>query len=61
MMTQIMLQTYFFAHGDFHIDRRKFSVILTCLPEDADILQRECGLCSYSWIGDFDEYIENLY
>jgi len=47
--------------GDFHIDRRKFSVILTCLPEDADILQRECGLCSYSWIGDFDEYIENLY
>ena len=47
--------------GDFHIDRRKFSVILTCPPEDADTLQKECGLCSYSWIGDFDEYIENLY
>lgn len=47
--------------GDLHIDRRKFTVILTCQPEDADILQRECGLCSYSWIGDFDEYIENLY
>lgn len=45
--------------GDLHIDRRKFTVILTCQPEDADILQRECGLCSYSWIGDFDEYIEN--
>ena len=47
--------------GDLHIDRRKFTVILTCQPEDADILQRECGLCSYSWIGDFDEYIENFY
>ena len=46
---------------DLHIDRRKFTVILTCPPEDIDILQRECGLCSYSWIGDFEEYIENLY
>lgn len=41
--------------GDLHIDRRKFTVILTCPPEDTDILQRECGLCSYSWIGDIDE------
>ena len=40
---------------DLHIDRRKFTVILTCPPEDIDILQRECGLCSYSWIGDFEE------
>ena len=42
--------------GDLHIDRRKFTVILTCPPEDIDILQRECGLCSYSWIGDFFRY-----
>ena len=46
--------------GDLHIDRRKFTVILTCSPEDVDILQRECGVCSYSWIGDFEEYIEDL-
>ena len=46
--------------GDLHIDRRKFTVILTCPPEDADILQRECGLCSYSWIGDFDEYVKDI-
>ena len=46
--------------GDLHIDRRKFTVILTSPPEDADILQRECGLCSYSWIGDFDEYVKDI-
>lgn len=46
--------------GDLHIDRRRFTVILTCPPEDADILQRECGLCSYSWIGDFKEYVKDI-
>ena len=46
--------------GDLHIDRRKFTVILTCPPEDADILQRECGLCSYSWIGDIEKYKKNI-
>jgi hypothetical protein len=46
--------------GDLHIDRRKFTVILTCPPEDADILQRECGLCSYSWLGDFDRFLKDL-
>ena len=46
--------------GDIVIDRRKLSVILTCPPKDADILERECGLCSYGWIGDFDEYMEEL-
>ena len=44
--------------GDLHIDRRKFTVILTCPPQDADILQRECGLCSYSWLGDFETYLK---
>ena len=42
--------------GDLHIDRREITVILTCPPEDAGILQWECGLCSYSWIGDFEKY-----
>ena len=46
--------------GDLYIDRRKFTVILTCPPEDADILQRECGLCSYSWLGDFDRFLKDL-
>ena len=47
--------------GDIVIDRRKLTVILTCPPEDADILERECGLCSYGWVGDFDEYMKELH
>lgn len=47
--------------GDVVIDRRKLTVILTCPPEDADILERECGLCSYGWVGDFDEYMKELH
>ncbi len=46
--------------GDIVIDRRKLTVILTCPPEDSDILERECGLCSYGWIGDFEEYTKEL-
>lgn len=46
--------------GDVVIDRRKLTVILTCPPEDSDILERECGLCSYGWIGDFEEYTKEL-
>ena len=44
--------------GDIHIDRSKFTVLLTCPPQDAHILQRECGVCSYGWIGDFDEFLK---
>lgn len=44
--------------GDLHIDRRQFTIILTSPPQDAGILQRECGLCSYGWLGDFDEYLK---
>lgn len=44
--------------GDIHIDRRNVTVILTCPPQDADILGRECGLCSYNWIGDFETYLK---
>lgn len=44
--------------GDIHIDRSKFTVLLTCPPQDAQMLQRECGLCSYGWIGDFDEFLK---
>lgn len=47
--------------GDLHMDRRKFTVILTCPTEDEDILQRECGLCSYSWKGDFEKYLEDIH
>lgn len=46
--------------NNIHIDRSQLTVILTCLPQDADILQRECGLCSYGWIGDFDAYIAEM-
>lgn len=46
--------------GDVVIDRRKLTVILTCPPEDAEIMERECGLCSYGWKGEFDEYMNKL-
>lgn len=42
--------------GDFHIDRRKMTIILTCPPEDCEILMKECGLNSYSWLGNFEEW-----
>lgn len=42
--------------GDFHIDRRSLTIILTCPPEDKEILLKECGLNSYSWFGDFEEW-----
>lgn len=29
--------------GDIHIDRNRLTMILTCPPQDADILQKECG------------------
>ena len=47
--------------GDVVIDRRKLTVILTCPPEDAEIMERECGLCSYAWFGDFNKYMDELH
>jgi hypothetical protein len=47
--------------GDVVIDRRKLTVILTCPPEDAEILERECGLCSYAWFRDFNKYMDELH
>lgn len=36
--------------GDIHINRRKFTIILTCKLEDRDKLMNECGWCSYAWV-----------
>ena len=38
-------------------------VLTYCLKNrtiDADILQRECGLCSFLGIGDFEKYLLKL-
>lgn len=45
--------------GDLHIDRRQFTVILACRDIDSHEFARECGLCSYGWVGDFDAFLEN--
>lgn len=47
--------------GDVVIDRRKLTVILTCPPEDAEIMERECGFCSYAWFRDFNKYMDELH
>lgn len=44
--------------GDLHIDRSKYTIILACSPKDAHLLERECGLCSYAWKGDFETFLE---
>lgn len=44
--------------GDVHIDRNNMTVILTASNEGRDMLQKECGLNSYAWIGDYDERLK---
>ena len=44
--------------GDLEIDRRQFTVILACRDTDSQEFERECGLCSYGWIGNLDEELE---
>ena len=45
--------------GDFHIDRRNLTVILTCPPEDEEQLRAICSICSYAWVGDIEKKIES--
>lgn len=44
---------------DYHIDRRNLTVILTCPPEDEEQLRAICSMCSYAWVGDIENKIEN--
>lgn len=46
--------------GDIHLDNRNMTVILTCNNEDKDILMQDCKICSYGWIGDYNEWIDLL-
>lgn len=41
--------------GDYHINRRNLTVILTCPPEDEEQLRAICSICSYAWVGDISE------
>lgn len=45
--------------GDYHIDRRNLTVILTCPPEDEEQLRAVCSMCSYAWVGDIEKKIES--
>ena len=45
--------------GDYHIDRRNLTVILTCPPEDEEQLRAICSMCSYAWVGDIEKKIES--
>ena len=42
--------------SDFYIDRRELTVILTCSPENQTLLGNACRICSYTWLGEFDEW-----
>ena len=44
--------------GDFYLDRRNISVILTCSPDNQTRLGNACRECSYPWCGEFEEWLE---
>ena len=44
--------------GDFYLDRRNISVILTCSPDNQTRLGNACRVCSYAWCGEFEEWLE---
>jgi hypothetical protein len=44
--------------GDFYLDRREISVILTCSANNQTRLGNACRECSYPWCGDFEEWLE---
>ena len=44
--------------GDFYLDRREISIILTCSPDNQTRLGNACRECSFPWCGDFDEWLE---
>jgi hypothetical protein len=44
--------------GDFYLDRREMTIILTCSPDNQTLLANACRECSYAWAGEFDEWLE---
>ncbi len=46
--------------SDFYIDRRELTVILTCSPENQTLLGNACRICSYTWLGEFDEWYNRI-
>lgn len=46
--------------SDFYIDRRELTVILTCSPENQTLLGNACRICSYAWLGEFDEWYNRI-
>lgn len=46
--------------GDNHLNRKNMTIILTCREVDHEMMIKECGLNSYKWVGEFNEWIEEL-
>jgi hypothetical protein len=46
--------------SDFYIDRRELTVILTCSPENQTLLGNACRICSYAWLGEFEEWYNRI-
>ena len=44
--------------GDFYLDRREISVIVTCSPDNQTLLGNACRECSFPWCGDFEEWLK---
>ena len=44
--------------GDFYLDRREMTIILTCSSNNHARLGNACHDCSYAWAGEFDEWLE---
>ena len=44
--------------GDFYLDRREISIILTCSPDNQTRLGNACRECSFPWCGDFEEWLK---
>ena len=61
--TNLLLRSWKNEHiyaSGIHINRSNYTVILTCPPQDTNILKKECGLCSYAWIGEYENHIKEL-
>lgn len=46
--------------GEIQLDRRNMTVILTCCNEDEHILKQYCTTNSYTWIGDYNKWNDDL-
>ena len=63
-VTNLLLRSWKNEHiyaGGIHIDRSNFTVLLTCPPQDENILKKECRQCSYAWIGAYKNNIKDLH